>query len=369
MGQSKRLAGVNLLTCVCDYSDINQIFTGLNHTTECLRSLFCRLKMETLRQYLCMKAVAYQNQIRDRKIYLLTVIILIMKKILVLTDLSENTSHLTKAAVMLAGKLHTDILLFNNYQVIPVTSFYGAGPYVGRDETWWEQECKTKLDKLGVAVQQSIHRSLPGEKWQPRVFTQSDEGNFGANVNSIIALKDIELVIMGGSTESSFEHLLFGNKVKSVIDHATCPVLIIPFGSELNKIDNVIFATEFESSDIKAVHYLTDLGKELHYQLNIVHVNVMGHSESSEMERKQIFLSMLEDLDYAGLAHSEVRGKELVERLLRLFSDQRFDLIALVHRHDSLIVRMIRQSIAGQILERQTSPVIVFPGQIGNSET
>lgn len=289
-----------------------------------------------------------------------------MKKILVLADLSENTSHLTKAAVMLAKKLHADILLFNNYQVISVTSFYGAGPYVGRDETWWEQECRTKLDKLGVAVQQSIHRSLPGEKWQPRVFTQSDEGNFGDNVNSIIARKDIELVIMGGSTESSFEHLLFGDKVRSVIDHASCAVLIIPFGSELNKVENVIFTTEFESSDIKAVHYLTDLGKELHYQLNIVHINVMGHSESSEMERKQIFPSMLQDLDYAGLSHSEVRGKELVERLLRLSLDQGADLIALVHRHDSLIMRMIRQSITGQVLEKQTLPVIVFPGQISN---
>jgi nucleotide-binding universal stress UspA family protein len=294
---------------------------------------------------------------------LLTVIIPIMKKILVLADLSDNTSHLTKAAVMLADKLRADILLFNNFQVIPVTSFYGAGPYVGRDETCWEQECRTKLDKLGVAVQQSIHRSLPGEKWQPRVFTQSEEGNFGANVNSIIALKDIELVIMGGSTESSFEHLLFGNKVRSVIDHASCPVLIIPFGSELNKVENVIFTTEFESSDIKAVHYLTDLGKQLHYQLNIVHINVMGHSESSEMERKQIFLSMLQDLDYAGLSHSEVRGKELMERLLRLSLDQRADLIALVHHHDSLIVRMIRQSVTGQILEKQTLPVIVFPPQ------
>jgi nucleotide-binding universal stress UspA family protein len=52
-----------------------------------------------------------------------------MKTILILTDFSENSAHAAKAAVNLAEKMHANMLLFHNYQVLPVTANYGAGPW------------------------------------------------------------------------------------------------------------------------------------------------------------------------------------------------------------------------------------------------
>jgi nucleotide-binding universal stress UspA family protein len=287
-----------------------------------------------------------------------------MKKILVLTDLSENDFNLTQTAVMFAKKLQADILLFNNYQIIPVTTFYGGGPWVGEDETRWEQESRTELNKMAVKLHQSIHLMLPGEKWRPEVSVECLEGSLVDNVNHIIAHHDIELILMGGGKDSRFEHMLFGNNTKSIIADVTRPILIVPSGVELNDIDKVFFATDYNSADIKAVSYLAHLGELLCFDLEIIHVEVLGDMDNSETQRKKEFLTLLEDLSYPSLQHTEVRGKEVVSRLITLCRDKQASILGLLHQQDSLLVRMIRHSTTVGLLEKQAIPLMVFPSRM-----
>ena len=287
-----------------------------------------------------------------------------MKKILVLTDLSDNTQHLTRAAVKFAINFQADILLFKTYQSIPVTTFYGAGPWIGEDETWWEQESKDKLDKMGIELQQFIHLSFPGEKWRPVVYSRCEEGNLADNLKNVFEHDDIEMVIMGSSSEGSFEHLLFGNKTKSVLAHAKRPVLIITVGTELADISKVVFATDFNISDIKAVKYLANLGEILHYDLEIVHVDVFGDNHQAETEARKVFLEILECIKYPNLHLQEIHGKEVVKSLKQLCARQGANILGLLHHQDSLVVRMIRQSITTDLLGEQTIPVIVFPSKM-----
>jgi len=287
-----------------------------------------------------------------------------MKKILVLTDLSENTPNLTRAAVKLAIKLQTDILLFKIYQSIPVTPFYGAGPWVGEFETWWEQESKDKLVHMAIELQQFIQSSYPGEKWRPEVSSRYEEGNLADSVKRIAEHEDIELVIMGSSNESSFEHLLFGNNTKSVIAHARRPVLIIPNGFEFNDISKVVFATDFNIIDIKAINYLADLGEILPFELEVVHVDVFDDQQDSGTTARKVFLNMLEDINFPDLQHKEIQGRNVAKSLKQLCSGQGVDMLGVLHHQDSLIIRTIRQSTASDILEKQTIPVIIFPSKM-----
>jgi len=287
-----------------------------------------------------------------------------MKKILVLTDLSENALHLTRTAVMLAEKLHADILLFNNYETIPVTTFYGAGPWIGEDETWWAKESRTLLDKMAVELGQYIHRLLPGERWRPQVSVQCVQGGLTENVKDTISHHDIELVVMGSSKDTSFDHILFGNATRSVVAHATRPVIIIRSGTELTDISKVLFGTDYNSADIKAVSYLARLSKLLHFELEIIHVEPFGGRENSETQQRKVFLALLEDLRYPELQHTEVRGKEVVSRLIKVCTEKKADLLGLLHQHDSLFIRMIRQSTTNDLLDNQKVPLIIFPSKM-----
>ncbi|WP_159476572.1 universal stress protein [Dyadobacter sp. 3J3] len=287
-----------------------------------------------------------------------------MKKILVLTDLSENVTNLTQTAVLLAEKLHADILLFNSYQTIPVTPFYGAGPWIGEDESWWEKESVTQLNKIAMELSESIHSLLPGEIWRPDVTVKSVQGGLAENVKDIITHQDIELVIMGSSNDTGFDHILFGSATKSVMAHATRPVIIIPPGAQLTKISKVFFATDFNVSDIKAVSYLARLARLLYFELEIIHVEPFGESESSEMKDRKIFMNMLEDLRYPELQHTEVHGKEVVSRIIKLCTEKKADLLGLLHQQDSLLIRMLRQSTANDLVETQKLPLIIFPSNM-----
>jgi nucleotide-binding universal stress UspA family protein len=169
---------------------------------------------------------------------------------------------------------------------------------------------------------------------------------------------------MGSSSDSSFEHLLFGNNAKIVINHAKRPVLIIPSGIDLKKISKVVFATDFNTSDIKAINFLVRLEENFDFQLEIVHVNVFGDKHQQELAAKKIFSDMLDDINHPKLIHTEVAGKNVVSSLQRFCSEQSVDLLGLVHHQDSLIVRMILQSNTNRILDKQTVPVLIFPSEM-----
>jgi hypothetical protein len=50
-----------------------------------------------------------------------------VKKILVLTDFSANATCAAEAGLILSGKLHTDLLLFNTYIDYATMPSYGGG--------------------------------------------------------------------------------------------------------------------------------------------------------------------------------------------------------------------------------------------------
>ncbi|MEO6850961.1 MAG: universal stress protein, partial [Mucilaginibacter sp.] len=72
--------------------------------------------------------------------------------------------------------------------------------------------------------------------FKPKTDYQCGEGSLGKNTAAIIRENKVGLVVIGSSTDSSIDHLLFGSDTMDVIDHASCPVLIIPPKAEMNNL-------------------------------------------------------------------------------------------------------------------------------------
>lgn len=287
-----------------------------------------------------------------------------MKKILVLIKLSQNTSNLTRAAAMLAARLHLDILLFNCYPAIYVSPFYGDSQRISQIFENKEHESKDVLDKMATDLQQFITRSFPEENALPVVSHSCEQGGLEDNVKYITEHEDIELVIMGSSGEGSLMRLFTGTNTRSFIDHINRPILVIPYGIELKDISKVVFATDYAMSDIKAVNYFSTWANAFHAEFDVVHVDVFGDKQSSEMVEREIFLDMLEDINHPNLKHKLVHGKELLQSLNRFCSQENADLLGLLHHQDSFIRRMFTESTAGDFLEKHTIPVIIFPSEM-----
>lgn len=286
-----------------------------------------------------------------------------MKKILVLTDFSDNARHAAEAAVTIAGKLHANIILFNTFVSEPVMSEYGGSPWPV-EQLMWADEGKEKLKFLKGDLEE-LGRKLPAGDHQPSIDDRHDLGSLGSRVKDMLQREAIELIIMGARTGKAWERLLMGSDTSAVIEHTNRPVLIIPENRPLKKIRQVTLATDFDQADEKAVHYLTHLGRVFGFSLHIVHVSLWGEKPVSE-SLKTSFKHQVARYHFPNVNYDEVGGKDLIHRLNRLCAANNSDLMVLVHDHHNWLNRLLKQNQAQALLDAQQLPVLIVPAAIAD---
>lgn len=289
-----------------------------------------------------------------------------MKTILVLTDLSANAAHAAKSAVMLSGALNANLLLYNTKLILPVSTYYAdyaGGPWVVDDFVQWENESKEKMKQLAEDLQPLIARLDPQLR-KPVVHYESGDGSLAQNITDIAQKDNIELIVMGASSEGTFEHILNGSDTRSIIENATRPILVIPQGSDLKKLKKVIFATDFDKADIKGIHYLVKIGKLFNFEIEIVHVCPYGEKEGSVAAKERDFFKYVGKLRYPHITFKEIKGKNVVHRLNDLCSEDSANILALVHYQHSFFVRLFTHSTTGEALLNQNIPLLIFPSKM-----
>jgi nucleotide-binding universal stress UspA family protein len=286
-----------------------------------------------------------------------------MKTIVVLTDFSDIALHAAETSVMLSEKLNTDLFLFNAYINVPVIPQYAAGPWVVDEIMQWKVESDQKLDKLADHLHRIIkHKDQHPHK--PSIHYMAGEGNLGENMVDIINDKDVELIVMGARADSNLHSIFNSSDTSSVINHTTRPVLVVPLGADLKQLNKVIFATDFDSEDMKAIHYLVKLGKLFDFELEVVHINLLSEKEIPKTEREMSFIREVTRLKYSKITYKEVKGKDVIDRLHALCNETEADLLAMVHYQHSYFTRLFQHSTTKKALSDQKTPLLIFPSNL-----
>jgi nucleotide-binding universal stress UspA family protein len=284
-----------------------------------------------------------------------------MKKILVLTDFSDNASHAASSAIFLASKVHASVLLFHTFirQTVPVNA---ETPWQ-IEELMWADQSKYNLAYLTENLEPLVDQ-LPPADYHPKIHTESAEGSLAFQLKEQLKNHDIEFIVMGDGSGTTMENILAGSSTTAVIEHTTRPVIIIPAAAQLQRLKKVIFATDFDEADIQALGYLTGLGKLFDFQLEIAHVKLFKQTEQEVSGPERSFFEKVEKLHYPNLLYQEVKGKDLVNRLNRICKDKTSDLLVMVHDQRGLLGRLFGGSVSKAILKRQSLPVMIIPGTI-----
>lgn len=282
-----------------------------------------------------------------------------MKTILVLTDFSKNAAHAGEMAVWLAEKMHTRLLLWNCSSKIPVAPAYLGGPWLAEKLTEGE-DGKHKLEEQAIGLHDFITTSAGGPEYEPQVLTQYAEGSFDEQLDKLLADKKVELMVMGASSSNAIEHLLTGNKILVTIKHANCPVLIIPHKADLLQLNNMVFATNFEKEDINAIQYLANLGKQLDFNLIIVHVTVNGDKNQEMIDKETGFTDQVAKLKNKRISYKEIKGKEVVSGLDHICKQTNAHVLAMTHHQYSVFENLFHNTIRKEV-DNQKLPLMIFP--------
>ncbi|MFA6245862.1 MAG: universal stress protein [Mucilaginibacter sp.] len=286
-----------------------------------------------------------------------------MKTILTLTDFSENAACAAKAGLVLSAKLKTDLLLFNTYIDYATLPYESGGGWDVDDFSLRKQHSVQGLESLTEGLESIAVKLLEPAGHKPTVQFQSSNCDLGMKVAEIIKAQNIELVVMGARSKHPDDPLP-GADTSAVIKNTSRPVLVVPTKTDLYQIRKIIFATNFDESDLKAIRYLMKLGKLMNYQLHITHVSKPGEDKITAKE--QAFKEQLELLNYQGLNYRKVNGKDLVARLNELTAEDGPAILAFLHHQLSFMIRLFSRSKTKAALARQRTPLLIFPSKMSN---
>ena len=152
-----------------------------------------------------------------------------INKILLASDGSEHSSKAALFAGNLARELNATVEILAvhsneilNIQLIGVGAWPGGVPAssVSIDEIRSNVEATTQADVFDPTV------AALGEL-ETTVNVHQNWGNAGENICEQAEALNCDLIVMGSRGRSTFAKLMLGSVTMQVLNHATCPVMVV----------------------------------------------------------------------------------------------------------------------------------------------
>lgn len=289
------------------------------------------------------------------------------KSILILTDLSENARHAAEAASLLAGKLHSNLIILTCDETISAVTYYPVVP-VMVDFSAWHEDTSAKAAILADDLKHQFTDAFPGHPL-PVIKTLIRQGDLRANVTDIVKEYPIEMIVMGASSGSPTDHFLFGSETKSVVDHSPVPIFIVPARAINRATLKITFGTNFLPQDTYALHYLERVRKQTGAQLEIVHIRQYGQISVEKNPVVRLYIEKICADNSPMIAFNEVYGKDVVSRLSHYCKGNDSDILALSHEHHSVLFRMFQKGTVEKSLHAQPVPMLIIPDLKAGSQS
>ena len=280
-----------------------------------------------------------------------------MKTVLVLTDFSINAKQAAQTAVILAGKLELNVLLFNVYFSIPIIP-------AGINDAWsksyevFKKESETELQNETARLTELFKNSMPGTPL-PGIEYLNAFGDLGDNTYRLIDERDIEFVAMGARKKQQ-NQILFGDDINDVLKKSKKPVLIVNDGLDWQNVKNIVLATDVAESDFKVVECLNRLSDQLQFKIHVAHVSPLSNG-SKEDEKAKRFTTKINELASENVSYQNLIGENVIEELVKFNAQLPADLLAIVQKRRSFLWNIFHESVSKEFIAKSKISILIIP--------
>ena len=298
----------------------------------------------------------YQNEIdeSDRSV----------QRILVPIDFSDYSVNACRYAIGLAEKLNAEIKLLHVYYNPVVNSMPLTDTYyyqVNMDEIIREIEIRAKsnMEEFYGDLKEKIEKeNIEGVKLDYDLMR-------GIASEEVIA-KSIDykpdVIIIGTRGQGEKENDLIGSVTAKIIEDSKVPVLVIPEDSLYEGIAtiNIMYATDFDESDYKALKKLMYIMSPFDIRLYCVHIgkkdtNIWDKAKMNGLKEK--LFSHYPDYE---IECSLIEEEEFLKGVQEFVRKKKIDIISLVTHKRNLISKLFNPSVARKVLFHTNKPFLVF---------
>lgn len=286
-------------------------------------------------------------------------------RILLPIDFSDYSEKAANMALDWAMRLNAEITVLNVYfnPIINTLPFSEAYVY------------DTSLDEMMVDMEEQAESDM-------QAFLKSFKEKARNNGDEKVAIKhqlvrgvaeeeilrfslDYQptVIIMGTRGKDRKAADLIGSVTAEVMEMARVPVLAVPedFNYQgIDKIKNVLYATNFEESDFEALNKLERIVKPLEVKIFFVHVGPQVDNKWDKLKLDGLKKHMEERFPNTPIVCDFIENEDFWVGLEGFIQKEKIDIISLTTRRRNLIARLINPSVGKKMLFHTNTPMLVF---------
>ena len=245
-----------------------------------------------------------------------------IEHVIVPTDYSEPSVNAMRFGAGIARENNAKISLLHVYERPYMSTAYNGGISASIDSKWSEEIRKQAIHDLRELAKDESMKGL-----DPKAILVADKApwEFHENLQG-----DNNLIVMGTTGMTGVVHGgLFGTNTERTIRHSPYPVLSVPNDCKFEKIDRIMFATDFQGEYHQAVDTLVNLAKTFGAEIQVGLINT-SDTYLSNREAMKSFDALTEEVNYDKMQLVIYNAEDVAEGI-REFSEERdVDLIAMV---------------------------------------
>ncbi len=288
-----------------------------------------------------------------------------IRRILVPVDFSDYSINACNYALKMAQKLHAEIkLLYAYFDPIISPDPYGE-PFptlleIDQVSNNLEQEAKSQIEDLVRKLKNLLRKEKKG---RVKISYELKKGSPENVILDYCESYPPGIIIMGTRSRRDKSHAVIGSITKKIIEKAKIPILSIPqnaifMGFNFNR--NVLYASNFEDSDIVAIRKLMSFVRPFEMKIYCAHISSSSDYAINKAKMDNLKKQFVEDLKNYKVVCDITENDDIFEGIEEYIDKKDIDLLALTTHKRGMFEKLFDPGITAKMLFHTNIPLLVF---------
>lgn len=208
---------------------------------------------------------------------------------------------------------------------------------------------------------EKITKEYPNPKHQFQ--TISEFNTLTDEVDQVCKKEGIDSIIMGTTGASGAKEIFLGSNTIHLIRKATVPVLAIPEGFSFQKLNTILFPTDYQEGYNKEdLKVLIEMIKKFNATLHVIHA-VEEILTDTQLENKKLLKTLFGDLP---VVFQDITNEYLPNSIHAYIEQNNIDLVAMMNRKYTFLQRLLFRQNIDSVGYHCAVPFLVLPHISGN---
>ncbi|MFV8360884.1 universal stress protein [Flavobacterium sp. LS1P3] len=274
-----------------------------------------------------------------------------MRKILFPTDFSEVSKNAFIYTLKLADSIDAEIITMHVYQ-LPQANYVNVAEYL--HEIYDVTEL-SNFDNYKDEVPILRHIAEENNLDKVKISHVLILGNLIEEIQKITKHENIDFIVMGTKGATSLKETFLGTVVTKVMNDVKAVVLAIPERCKYQPIKNLLYITEYNSTDIESFMRVMALAKVFQAHIDCLHVEPLQHkNKKNDME------DWNELIKNHNIALHSISGDDIEGIILNFIDLYKINMIAMHVYYKNFFQKLFEISLSKKLAFHVNVPILAI---------